>query len=250
MDSADALLAPDLGETLRTLPDRDNVRLDLTVKPDGDDGEPWRLFLKRHRGGKPGRETPAAEEAAMATRLAAAGVPTLETVAVAERAEPDGTVSSAFVSEDLTGYRQLDELIPDRFADAAPGDRRLDALVAEVGGVAKRFHRLGLRHRDFYTCHFFGKELADGDGGGWSVRLIDLQRVFEPGRLTSRRYRAKDLGQLLYSRPPAVGCRGTGVFLRAYLGGPAVAPEKRLLAAAVRRADRLRAKHGPYREGW
>ena len=186
----------------------------------------------------------------MATRLADAGVPTLTTVAVAERTEPDGSVSSAFVSEDLTGYRQLDELIPDRFGDAIPGDRRLDALVTEVGRVAKAFHRLGLRHRDFYTCHFFGKELADGDGGGWSVRLIDLQRVFEPGRLTARRYLSKDLGQLLYSRPPAVGCRGTGVFLRAYLGGPAVAPEKRLLAAAVRRADRLRAKHGPYREGW
>ena len=249
LDTADALLAPDLGETLRSLTDRDNVRLDLTV-PAGGVGGRWRLFLKRHRGGKPGRETPAAEEAAMAIRLAAAGVPTLETVAVAERTEPDGAVSSAFVSEDLTGYRQLDELIPDRFPDAAPGDRRLDPLVRELGAVAGRFHRLGLRHRDFYTCHFFGRERPAEDGGGWSVRLIDLQRVFEPGRLTARRYLSKDLGQLLYSRPPAVGCRGTGVFLRAYLGGPAVAPEKRLLAAAVRRAAALRKKHGPYRPGW
>ena len=242
LDSAEALLAPDLGETLRSLPDRDNVRLDLTAN-----GESWRLFLKRHRGGKPRRETPAAEEAATATRLAADGVPTLETVAVSERTEPNGTVSSAFVSEDLTGYRQLDELIPDRFAEAPPGDPRLDALVSELGRVAKRFHALGLRHRDFYTCHFFGKEEP---GGGWSVRLIDLQRVFEPGRLTSRRYLTKDLGQLLYSRPPTVGCRGTGVFLRAYLGGPALARERRLLAAAKRKADRLRAKHGPYRPGW
>ena len=247
LDSADALLAPDLGDTLRSLPDRDNVRLDLNAG-----GAPWRLFLKRHRGGKAGRPTPAADEAAVAVRLAAAGVPTLTTVAVAERTEPDGTVSSAFVSEDLTGYRQLDELIPDRFAGASPGDRSLDALVTELGRVAQRFHRLGLRHRDFYTCHFFGREreTTDDEGGRWSVRLIDLQRVFEPGRLTARRYLAKDLGQLLYSRPPAVGCRGTGVFLRAYLGGPAVAPEKRTLRAAVRRAARLRAKHGPYRPGW
>ena len=242
LDSADALLSPDLGDTLRALPDRDNVRLDLTVND-----EPWRLFLKRHRGGKPGRVTPAAEEAATAVRLAAAGVPTLRTVAVAEKVGDDGKVASAFVSEDLTGYRQLDELIPDRFPNAAPGDARLDPLVTELGRVAARFHQLGLRHRDFYTCHFFGRE---DDIGGWSVRLIDLQRVFAPGRLTRRRYLAKDLGQLLYSRPPAVGCRGTGVFLRAYLGGPALAPERRLLAAAVAKAKALRKKHGPYRPGW
>ena len=248
LDSADALLAEDLGETLRSLPDRDNVRLDLTVPADGTDDEPWRLFLKRHRGGKQGKPTPAAQEAATATRLAAAGVPTLTTVAVAERTEPDGRVSSAFVSEDLTGYRQLDELIPDRFPDATPGDARLDPLVRELAAVAKRFHALGLRHRDFYTCHFFGRERMSG--GRWSVRLIDLQRVFEPSRLTARRYLAKDLGQLLYSRPPAVGCRGAGVFLRAYLGGPAVAPERRTLAAAAKRAARLRAKYGPYRPGW
>ena len=252
LDSADALLDPTLGETLRTLPDRSNVRLDAET-PDG----PWRLFLKRHVGARGKGRTPAAGEAEMACLLTAAGVPTLTVVAVAERAEPDGTRSSVFVSEDLTGYRQLDELIPERFPDAKPGDRALDPLITELGRVAGAFHaaggptfEVGLRHRDFYTCHFFARERAADEGGGWSVRLIDLQRVFRPHTWTARRWRVKDLAQLLYSRPPAVGCRGTGRFLRAYLGGPALRPERRMLAAAVRKAARLRKKHGPYRPGW
>ena len=206
----------------------------------------WRLFLKRHRGTRGTDLSPAVGEAETAGALASAGIPTLTVVAFAERTEADGTRSSVFVSEDLAGYAQLDELIPERFPGATPGDPALDPLLTELGRVAAAFHAAGYRHRDFYSCHFFGRERP---AGSWSVRVIDLQRVFRP-RLAAGRWLVKDLAQLLYSRPPAVGCRGTGRFLRAYLGGPALTAERRTLAAAVRKATRLRRKHGPYRPGW
>lgn len=72
------------------------------------------------------------------------------------------------------------------------------AFIVKLADFARRFHKTGYRHRDFYLAHIF-----------WSIDngfyLIDLFRAFKP--CMSERYRIKDIAQLYYSCPSSVFTR-------------------------------------------
>ena len=94
---------------------------------------------------------------------------------------PTGLLESFVLTEELTGFTQLDHFIRQRFVElntasraASEQDAAFARLSQRVAAVAGRFHRAGFNHRDLYCCHFFIREDAAGD---FEVRMIDLQRV-------------------------------------------------------------------------
>jgi heptose I phosphotransferase len=257
-----------IGTPLRRLKNRENWRLDLS-----DGKRTVTLYLKKHRTrtvatcvrallGLAAPKTPARVEAEWAQRLTTLGVPTMTVAAYGERLRPDGTLVAAFLTEALSGFEQLDLLLVRHFGDR--DDPRLRGLIANVADVAARFHRAGLNHRDFYTCHFFVKEhislpvcesAAGSIGGGrpstaFAVRLIDLQRVQCRPEWLRRRWVVKDLAQLAYSCPPRlIGPTEQMRFFKLYLGARRLdSAAKRVARAVLRRAAALERKHGPYRD--
>ena len=261
MDTAEGLLTNGLGEgaidgsdVRRAVGDRITRRLELP----GPDGAPRGFFLKTHVD-PPGAVPGGRAEAEAVHALRRLGVPTMRPAAFAEVVDPDGSVRSGLLTEELAGYEQFDLLVPERFPGSVRhrSERRdpaLRELVVDCAKLARRFHRFGFTHRDFYTCHFFVKERGEEPGSRWDVRLIDLHRVERrPGGTIGAppwRWLVKDFAQLLYSIPPTLPCRERAAFFRTYRGGRIDAGGRRLLAAAKRKTAWMRWKLGPYRPGW
>ncbi len=204
----EAIMTTGAGRLLRTLRDRENRRLELN-----DGRGPRGLYLKKHfirswrhwlrarlrlgAGKSPGRI-----EALNIEQLERLGIAAMRLVAYGEKLRIDGVAESFVLTEELTGYVQLDHFLRQGFAEiaphhASPRDHRLHDLIKAVADVAGRFHRQRFNHRDLYCCHFFIREAA---GGRFLVNLIDLQRV-ERRTWLRRRWVIKDLAQLAYSAP-------------------------------------------------
>lgn len=264
---AEALISTQQGTPLRRLATRENWRLDLEHA----DGHIVTLYLKKHstrswknriraRLGVGPPRTPARQEAERTTELAKLGIPTMTVAAMAERLRPDGRLISALLTEELTGFQQLDLFLTKRFS--RPDDPALEQLIAGIAELAGRFHRQGFNHRDFYSCHLFIRERDDplspeaaGSGvrlGRFSIHLIDLQRVEHWPAGLRRRWVVKDLSQLAYSTPSQlISLAAQMRFFKTYLQVSRLDRRgKRLARAVIRRAAALRRKHGPYRPEW
>ena len=250
--SFDAVMNNASGRLLRSLPDRENWRLEVTRG-----GRRHVLFLKKHRVrsiaervrswiGARGGATAGRVEADNVAALKQAGIDTMRVVAFGEQAS-GGLSQSFFMTEELRGFAQLDHFVRRRFVPAAERtrrDRELEALAASVADVASRFHAAGFNHRDFYCCHFFIQELASRR---FAIRLIDLQRVER--RLWLRgRWIVKDLAQLAYSAPrERVGNTLRMAFIKRYLGVDRLSPaDKRFVRRVLRRQSAMQRRLGPH----
>jgi heptose I phosphotransferase len=238
---------------MRTLNDRENRQLELTVQ-----GRRRRVYLKRHHvrswrsrlrawlGLGPDRSAGRAE-ARSVRRLEAAGIPCMELAAYGERLRNDGLIESFLITPELEGFVPLDDFLRTRFDILNPGQsdsRNADLLelIDQVAAVACRFHQSGFNHRDLYCCHFFVREHAPGR---FEVRLIDLQRVQYRTRFR-RRWLVKDLAQLAYSAPrDRVKCTQKLAFIRRYFGVNKLRPEhKRLVREILARQQAMERKLG------
>jgi len=171
---------------------------------------PLSVYLKRHTAlpwtariaaliAPAGRHTPAAAEFSHLEAARKLGVPVPEVVAAGESIGPWGRLQSFLMVAELTGCRELNELLPglkerlheDQF------NRLKRELIVEMAEITARLHRRALFHKDLYLCHFFFDESATGHAGK-RLTLIDLHRLARH-RWTAFRWRWKDLGQLLYS---------------------------------------------------
>lgn len=253
LDSFEAIMASGQGLLLRTLPDRENWRLELV------EGHARRaMYLKRHRQRSlahwlrarlrvgPG-PTAGRTEAENAAHLQQSGIDAMRLVAYGERLRHDGLAESFVLTEELTGFTQLDHFLRQRFAPAACGqsrDRQLQRLNDRVADVAARFHGAGFNHRDFYCCHLFIRETQPGE---FEVRLIDLQRV-ERRRCLRRRWIVKDLAQLAYSAPSERITRTRRMaFIKRYLGVRRLRPcDKRLIRQVLAKQRSLLRRHGAH----
>ena len=102
---------------------------------------------------------------------------------------------SFIISEEIPNAQSLEKKLPDFFyQDHSKQNQHQRAdFINSLADFARRFHRTGFRHRDFYLAHIF----MDTDG---KFFLIDLHRAFKP--LPYRfRFRIKDIAQLYYSSP-------------------------------------------------
>jgi len=102
---------------------------------------------------------------------------------------------SFIITEKIPNAESLEKKLPDFFYyDPSKQDQQQRAdFINSLADFARRFHRTGFRHRDFYLAHIFMNTKGD-------FSLIDLHRAFKP--LPYRfRFRIKDIAQLYYSSP-------------------------------------------------
>jgi heptose I phosphotransferase len=158
------------------------------------------------------------------------GLPVPRPVAGGEFVGPGCRLRSFLAVEELTGMLPLHRAVPAAAAALAPRTFRRwkRGLAAEMAAVVRALHARRRCHQDLYLCHFFIAEADTRTLPAWPGRvwLIDLHRLAHH-RWTWPWWRAKDLGQLLYSSDVAgVDDRDRLHFWRAYLG-----PRRRGLAA-------------------
>ncbi len=245
LGSLQQLMHVGTGQTIRQLSDRANVLLQLPAH-----SGVVRAYLKRHRGRYPFKwlsrlltghqpRLPGPREAEMIERLKRIDVPTPELIAFGSEFGPGPEARSVLVTRGVPDAVQLDyllEAIDRSAADWRTKRQRIRRLILQVAELARRFHRAGYNHRDFYLCHFLARPPQSRPGKSqdatkpppdaaelasepaFELVLIDLQRVQyrPPFRL---RWLVKDLAQLNYSAPAAIVTRTDRLrFFKSYLG--------------------------------
>jgi len=189
-----------------------------------------------------------------ARRLVAAGIPTAEPLALAERRRFGIPVESFFVARFVAGALPLPAAAPQLAADA----RRRRAVVDGLGRLVGALHASGIDHRDFKHSNFLlavesGREPATGTRGPASagIWLVDAEGA-DPERRLSWRRRVRALGQLeAFARDlhPWLPQRDRARFLRAYLEAcPGLAPRRRELVHACLRWVDARLAHWSRRD--
>lgn len=250
----DAFMETERGRCLRALDDRENWRLDLP-HPSGPRGvylkkhhvRSWRWWLRARLGGDATR-SPGSVEARNIERLADAGVAAMKLVAFGDRLHADGRLESFVLTEELTGYAQLDHFLRRAFTETPVHGGKRDArrieLIQRIAEVAARFHNAGFNHRDLYCCHFFVREDRPAS---FDVRIIDLQRV-ERRRWFRWRWIVKDLAQLAYSTPcERISASQRMAFIKRYLGVRKLRPQdKRLIRAVLAKQMQMEQRLGPH----
>jgi heptose I phosphotransferase len=167
------------------------------------------------------------------------GIPTITPVAAGERRSGHG-YESFLMTEELEGFRSLEALVPARYAPpldrAALAEKR--GMIRRLADLTRRVHGAGFNHRDWYLCHIFVRQEADGT---WHLRVLDLQRV-DRRRWLRRRWIIKDLAALNYSAPLGVVTAKDRVrFLKVYLDDSnALRNHRALIRAIVRKTERIR----------
>jgi heptose I phosphotransferase len=207
-------LPGDLAETVMAIESRDRFhakqgRSTARVRFDSARG-PLAVYLKRHHrlpwGDRlralidpGGHHSPASAEFAHLEMARALGIAVPEAVAAGERIGPWGHLESFLMVAELTGCRELNEVLPGLAGSMTAGEfhRLKRSLVGEMAAISAKLHNAGLFHKDLYLCHFF-LDRRPGAEAGRRLVLIDLHRLARH-RLTAARWRWKDLGQLLYS---------------------------------------------------
>ena len=162
-------------------------------------GVGWGLLL-RYLGQLRWPVTDAGNEWRAIGDLESAGVPTMKRVAYGCRGWSPARRRSFLITEALENTISLEDFCRDwRRRPPAPALKR--ALIAAVAGIARRLHRRGLNHRDFYLCHLLLQRNADGRlpaAEAPRLYLIDLHRVRRRRRLP-RRWRIKDIAGIYFS---------------------------------------------------
>lgn len=176
-------------------------------------------------------------------RLTALGIDTMRPVAFGERGANPACQHSFLITEELAPTVSLEDFCRDwRAVPPAPTLKR--ALIRRVAEMARRMHRGGVNHRDFYLCHFLLHLPVDIHVP--KLSLIDLHRA-QVRRQVPPRWRDKDLAALYFSALEiGLTQRDFLRFLRIYFARPlrtTLAKESALLAHLDREAVRLTARY-------
>lgn len=130
----------------------------------------------------------------------------------------------------IENYIRASELLPE-----APTARKRN-LIRSIAEYAGKMHLAGLAHQDLYLVHFFIRPDEDD-----RVYLIDLQRVIQQEPV-ARRWRVKDLAQLLFSASPYLSKTEIMLFWKIYTGfaGHELFRNQSLIKAVMQKAERIR----------
>ena len=129
--------------------------------------------------------------------LSNAEVRSMTPVLFCERGLNPATRKSAILTESLESKVTLEDYEP-----SEPVLKR--RIVTEVAFMARKMHKAGINHRDFYLCHFLmntpsSEDQEDGlEHKETALYLIDLHRA-QVRKNVPRRWVVKDLGGLLFS---------------------------------------------------
>jgi len=240
LDSFENFYDEDAGELLRDVGPRANVLVTLVTR-----GASQCFFLKRHAPLRLRDKllswlrfrrscTAARTEWDNIRRLHGLGIPTVQPVALGE--DPASGRSFVLTAEIPSGTPADDYAQAHLKGDVHAAARR--AFVRRLGELVRRLHAARLTHRDLYLCHVFVRE-----GDAAQLHLIDLQRVGR--RVFMRRWRVKDVAQLVYSQGEGTFTRTDAVrFLRVYFDVARLAPRhKRFARDVLRKAVRMTRKN-------
>ncbi|MQM32015.1 MAG: lipopolysaccharide core heptose(I) kinase RfaP [Candidatus Accumulibacter phosphatis] len=139
----------------------------------------------------------AANEWRAIQRLSEIGVDSMHAVAYGLRGRNPGRQHSFIITEELAPTLSLEDLCLG-WKKHPPELRLKRALIARVAGMARRMHRAGINHRDFYLCHFLLHLDPAPTADQFRLSLIDLHRAQLRAQLP-RRWRDKDLAALYFS---------------------------------------------------
>lgn len=176
-------------------------------------------------------------------RLTALGVDTMRPVAYGEHGCNPATQHSFILTEEIAPAVSLEDFCRDWSAvPPAPTFKR--ALIEHVATMARRMHRGGVNHRDFYICHFLLHLPIDERAP--KLSLIDLHRA-QVRKAVPRRWRDKDLAALYFSALDiGLTKRDYLRFLRTYFARPlreTLASEAALFGRLATEAARLMARY-------
>lgn len=179
-------------------------------------------------------------------RLIALGVDTMRPVAFGERGCNPAQRHSFILTEELAPTLSLEDYCRD-WSAVPPEPTFKRALLRRVATMARRMHRGGVNHRDFYICHFLLHLPVDPDSSlPPKLSLIDLHRA-QVRKQVPRRWRDKDLAALYFSALEIGLTRRDFLrFLQTYCGRPLrdiLRDEAPLLAHLEREAARLMARY-------
>ena len=174
--------------------------------------------------------------------LAKAGLRAPVVAAFGERYLNPANRESFVLTDEITGHTTLEDLVAGAPLDSVQQRR----LVAAVADFTRRFHALGMIHRDYYICHLWLENgTLDSDP---ALTVIDLHRARRFSRIPQR-WLIRDLAALLYSvMHLQLSPRSWLRFVRTYRQRPLAAvfeSEAALWRAVYHRAQKLYAKeHG------
>lgn len=182
-------------------------------------------------------------------RLTALGVDSMRPIAFGMRGTNPATRHSFLLTEELAPTISLEDFCRD-WPTHPPPPALKRALLRRVAEMARRMHRGGVNHRDFYLCHFLLHLPVDTHAP--KLSLIDLHRA-QVRQHTPRRWRDKDLAALYFSALEIGLTRRDRLrFLRTYFGRPLrdlLRDEAGLLthleSEAARLMERYRRKYAP-----
>ena len=239
------------GEVLRALEGRRTLRTEIGghgyyAKIHGGIG--WREILKNLLAGR----LPvlgAGNEWRALRRLTTLGVDTLRPVAFGVRGDNPARQHSFIVTEEIAPAISLEDFCR-HWPTQPPALRLKHALIEQLATLARRMHRGGVNHRDFYLCHFLLHLPLNTPTPRLS--LIDLHRA-QVRKQVPQRWRDKDLAALYFSALDIGLTRRDRLrFLRTYFDRPLrtlLTEESALLARLESRSaylmERYRRKYAP-----
>ncbi|MEH6580567.1 MAG: lipopolysaccharide core heptose(I) kinase RfaP [Halioglobus sp.] len=124
------------------------------------------------------------------------GVDTMSVAAYASEGFNPAAIRSLIVTDELVGTVSLEDYCM-HWGESPPDPRVKMRLIAKVADSARRMHRAGINHRDFYLCHFHLDEetLQQAE---IRCHLIDLHRAQLRSKVPVR-WQIKDLAGLFFS---------------------------------------------------
>lgn len=114
-------------------------------------------------------ETTFARELAIIRRLQQYNIPTLNPIVFGVD-EVAGQKRAILMTEELAGYRSLEELMHDGTIQCMPLHEKRQLLIA-LAQLVRGMHRAGVQHRSLYAKHLFVRKRD-----GIEVAIIDLEK--------------------------------------------------------------------------
>ncbi|HAA05383.1 MAG TPA: hypothetical protein DCE18_18740 [Syntrophobacteraceae bacterium] len=230
LDTVEQIMGRDGGKVMRQAPGRITVRLNLA--------EDTKLYLKRHFPPSPGAAMDGLREWDNMEILRSLEI-SCPTLVAAGCGIVDGAPCSFLITEEVPDAIPLDDFLSSLCSDrgGSPWNHKRH-LIRKLADLARKLHRQGHHHKDFYLCHLFINQHSPLDS---PLTLIDLQRL---GRAHwfRRRWIVKDLAALNYSARVEFTTHTDRLrFLLAYLGRDRLDPRaRRLIRAILRKTERIR----------
>ena len=251
LDTFEKIMAHAGGATMRSVPGRSTVRIELH-RPEGG---ALVAFLKRYGPEYlsfglrllrflrwPGARDEARHEWNAIAQLRAAGFGTATPMAIGQQSTCGAVTRSFLLTAEITGGIAAHDHL--RTLDA----RRRREFALSIAELTRRFHGAGFAHKDYYLSHILVVKSATG---GPAHFFIDLQRLIRP-RLFRERWRVKDLAALGYSAQCFGATRADLLrFYRACFGRKRLAADdRRLIRKIMARINALHRREPRYDVIW